>query len=173
MHANPRRLRVERIPEPVAPELEMLSHLMDNAFQVPGTNIRFGLDPILGLVPGIGDFASMLVSALILASAVRYGVPRITLIRMALNTGLDFVVGAIPVVGDAFDVWFKSNQRNLELLQRRAAAYGPARQRATTADWAFVLMLVAILIGLLAGSIAFIWFVFGQLARALGGTFGG
>lgn len=172
MQGKPRRLRVERIPEPVAPELEMLSHLMDSAFRVPGTSIRFGLDPVLGLVPGVGDFASMFVSVLILASAVRYGVPRITLIRMALNTGLDFVVGAIPVVGDAFDVWFKSNQRNLELLQRRAATYGPARQRATAADWAFVLMLVAILIGLLAASIAFVWFVFGQLTGALGRTFG-
>src|SRR5687767_5126994 len=113
MQGRPRRLRVERIPEPVAPELEMLGHLMDNAFRVPGTNFRFGLDPVLGLIPGVGDFASSVVSVLILISAVRYGVPRITLIRMALNVGLDFVVGAIPIVGDVFDAWWKSNQRNL------------------------------------------------------------
>ena len=173
MHARPRRLRVERIPEPVAPELELLSHLMDNAFRLPGTSFRFGLDPILGLVPGVGDFASLVVSVLILTSAVRYRVPRITLIRMALNIGLDFVIGAIPVVGDVFDAWFKSNQRNLTLLQRRAGTFGADRQRAATADWAFVLMLVAVLVVALAVSIALVWFVIGQLAGAIGGMLGG
>src|SRR5215212_2698791 len=108
MQSRPRRLRVERIEEPVAPELEILAHLMDNAFRVPGTNVRFGLDPVLGIIPGLGDFASTIVSVLILAAGVRYGVPRITLMRMALNIGLDFMVGAIPVVGNVFNVWWRA-----------------------------------------------------------------
>jgi hypothetical protein len=173
MQSRPRRLRVQRIPEPVAPELEALGHLMDNAFRVPGTNVRFGLDPVLGLIPGLGDFASTVVSVLILAAGVRYGVPRITLMRMALNIGLDFVVGAIPVVGDVFDVWWKANQRNLALLQSRASAYGPDRRRATAADWGFVLLLVLALLLVLSASIALVWFLFGSLASAIGGAIRG
>jgi len=171
MASRPRRLKVERIPQPVAPELEMLSHLMDDAFRVPGTNVRFGLDPVLGLIPGLGDFASLAVSGLILISAVRYGVPRVTLIRMALNTGLDFVVGAIPVVGDLFDAWYKSNVRNLQLLQQRAGSYGRERRRAEAADWAFVAVLLLLLLLALAASIAVVWFVFGQLTTAVSALF--
>lgn len=90
--------------------------LLDNAFRVPGTQIRFGLDPILGLVPGIGDLATPVLCVLILVHSARVRVPKIVLARMVLNALIDFIVGAIPVLGDLFDFAWKSNEWNLALL---------------------------------------------------------
>src|SRR5437867_11272203 len=91
-----------------------LALIMDNVLRVPGTNLRFGLDPIIGLLPGIGDTASAIISALALVHAARSGLPKILLARMATNILINELIGIVPVVGDAFSFWFKSNARNYE-----------------------------------------------------------
>ena len=98
--------------------LERVAWLMDRAFKVPGTNVTFGLDAILGLFPGIGDVATGLIqSGVVLAMMLHYKVPRAVVARMAANVLLDVGVGTIPIVGDAFDVFFKANTRNMALLR--------------------------------------------------------
>lgn len=108
---------------------------MDSSFRVPGTSLRFGLDPLLGLIPGLGDGASVLVSVLLLLQSARHGLPRVVMVRMAVNVLLNAAVGAIPVAGDLFSFWFKANQINYQLLQKHA---GP-RRRSTVGDWIFLL----------------------------------
>jgi hypothetical protein len=97
--------------------IEMLAHVMDSALVVPGTRIRLGLDSIVGLVPGIGDLASALVSSYIVWEARRLGLPRWKVARMVANIAVDTTIGAIPLVGDVMDVFFKSNRRNLKILR--------------------------------------------------------
>jgi len=99
-------------------ELEFVARLLDDRFRIPGTSIRFGLDGLLGLVPGIGDGATALVSLYLVLRAWSLGVPPRVLGRMLVNVLLDSAVGSVPVLGDVFDVAFKSNRRNLELLRR-------------------------------------------------------
>src|SRR5215210_6480436 len=100
--------------------IERLGWIMDDLFRIPVLGWRFGLDALVGLIPGLGDTGTALVSFYILASAVRYRVPKITMLRMGLNIGIDYVLGAVPFVGDLFDAVWKSNQMNVELLRRRA-----------------------------------------------------
>jgi uncharacterized protein DUF4112 len=124
--------------------------LLDNAFRVPGTQIRFGLDPILGLFPGIGDLATPVLSVLILVHGARVRVPKVVLARMVLNALIDFVVGAIPVLGDLFDFGWKSNAWNLALLERHARP----GVRPTRGDWLFVTACVTVI--LLAALVPFV-----------------
>jgi len=98
--------------------LESLADLLDSRFRVPGTGIRFGLDPVLGLIPGIGDVASVAPAAYIMMRAHRMGVPKMMLVRMAGNIAVETVIGAIPLVGDLFDVGFKANRRNVALIRK-------------------------------------------------------
>jgi Domain of unknown function (DUF4112) len=129
-----------------------LAELLDQRFTIPGTSIRIGLDPIIGLIPGIGDaFANLAGSAILLIGA-KFNLPKIVLLRMALNIALNTLIGAIPFVGDLFSIWFRSNVRNAQLLERYASQH---RQRAATADWMFVVAVIGglllLLIGVLAG----------------------
>jgi Domain of unknown function (DUF4112) len=96
--------------------LRRLAHLLDDRFSIPGTRYRIGLDGLIGLVPGIGDAATTLLALYIVLEARRLGVPVSKLGRMGLNVGVDAVLGAVPLVGDLFDVAWKSNRRNLRLL---------------------------------------------------------
>lgn len=137
----------------LAPELQLLADWMDGVFRVPGVGWRFGLDAILGFVPGIGDTATSVASLYILTAAHRYGVTRTTLLRMALNVVLDAVVGMIPLVGDVFDVYWKSNQRNVEILKRHMLAVPSEQRQLQRADRWFVMLLVAVLALLMVGSI--------------------
>jgi hypothetical protein len=111
-----RRQRIER--------LDRLARLLDTAIVVPGTNIRFGADAIIGLMPGIGDTITTALSAWIVYEAHKLGVPRRLLARMIANVALDGVVGAVPLAGDVFDVMWRANQRNIRLLRRHLEAEG-------------------------------------------------
>ena len=121
--------------------LQRLEILLDEAFRVPGTQIRFGIDGIVGLVPGLGDVLAGLLSLVIPLAAWVRGVPYITLARMAANLGIGVLVGTIPILGDIFDIAWKANRRNYRLLQRHL---GEPR-RHTWRDWSFLLVLAAML----------------------------
>ena len=95
-----------------------LARMLDSAVRIPGTKVTFGLDPILGLVPGLGDLAGAVLSGYIVLTAARLGAPKSVLARMLLNLGTDTLVGSVPVLGDLFDVGFRANIRNSELLDR-------------------------------------------------------
>ena len=98
--------------------MELVAHWLDGAFRLPGTSWRFGLDGILGLVPGAGDSLTALTGAYIILEAWRLGVPSSVIVRMLGNIGLDWAVGSVPLVGDIFDFAFKSHRRNVDLLRR-------------------------------------------------------
>jgi uncharacterized protein DUF4112 len=135
------------------PQLRRFAFWLDAGIAVPGTSIRVGLDPLLGLVPGLGDAAGALLAAWILVEAIRMGASRGTLARIASNIALDALVGAIPVFGDVFDVVWKANLKNVALLERHAI--DPAG--AGKSDRLFVALLVggvAVLsVGLLVGGV--------------------
>jgi hypothetical protein len=99
-----------------------LSNLLDERYRIPGTRYRIGLDGLLGFLPGIGDTIGTLLSLYILVEAVRLGIPRTTLLRMVANIGLDTVVGAVPLVGDVFDIVWKANKKNAALLSAYIAS---------------------------------------------------
>ena len=122
----------------VEKSLERLGWLMDDLFRVPVLGWRFGLDALVGLIPGFGDTGTTLVSFYILAAAVRYRVPKITLLRMGLNIAIDYVVGSLPVVGDLADAWWKSNRMNVELLRKRATVSAEEARSGKLSDWLFV-----------------------------------
>jgi hypothetical protein len=126
--------------------LRKWSVLLDSAFRVPGTRLTFGLDPLLGLVPGLGDLATPLFAALLLVHAVRLRIPRVVQVRMLINAVIDFGIGSIPVLGDLFDFGWKANVRNLALLERHAR---PGTD-ASTADWVFVVGVIVLLFALAA-----------------------
>jgi len=134
--------------------LERLGWLMDDVFRVPVLGWRFGLDALLGLIPGLGDTSTSLVSFYILAAAVRYRVPKITLLRMGLNIAFDYVIGSLPVVGDVADAWWKSNRMNLDLLRKRATVSAAEARSGRASDWLFVGGIIAVLVVLALGSAA-------------------
>jgi hypothetical protein len=119
---------------------------------VPILGWRFGLDALIGLIPGIGDTGTALASFYILASAVRHGVPKITLLRMGMNIGFDYLIGSVPVVGDVADVFWKSNQKNIALLRKRATVSAEEARAGRISDWIFVGGIIVGLIALLIGS---------------------
>lgn len=127
---------------------------MDDVFRVPVLGWRFGLDALLGLIPGLGDTSTSLVSFYILAAAVRYRVPKITMLRMGLNIGFDYIIGSLPLVGDVADAWWKSNRMNLELLRKRATVSAAEARSGRASDWLFVGGIIAVLIVLAIGSFA-------------------
>ncbi|HZH91165.1 MAG TPA: DUF4112 domain-containing protein [Pyrinomonadaceae bacterium] len=151
--------------------LDQLSRWMDGLFRIPGTGWRFGLDAIVGLIPGVGDTVSTLTGFYILAAGVRYRVSKVTLLRMGLNIGVDYLFGAVPVIGDLFDAAWKSNQRNVELLRRRATVSAEDAHSGRLSDWLFVGLVMLALLALLVGSITILWyilsFLYGQLSRLL------
>lgn len=138
-------------PDPQAAALAELSRWMDAKFHIPGTRLTFGFDALIGLIPGAGDFVTSLVSLYILVAASRYPISRITMARMAVNIGVDFLLGSIPLVGDMFDLWWKANVRNVRLLHRSLEPNPHPRKRAA-ADWAFVGLMLALLVLTLFGA---------------------
>jgi hypothetical protein len=142
--------------------LERLTYLLDRVFRVPGTGIRFGLDPILGLLfPVGGDVLTALFAAYVVLEGVRAGLPRVAIARMVFNVAVDVVLGSVPLVGDAFDAAWKANDRNLRLLRRYAAR---GRRRAGWHDWAWALGLLGVLALVVVGAVALVVYAL----RALG-----
>jgi uncharacterized protein DUF4112 len=139
-----------RTREPSVERLRTLARLLDSAIPVPGTKYRFGIDAIIGLVPGIGDAISAMFSMFIVFQAARLGVSRATLMRMLGNVALDTVVGEVPLLGDLFDAGWKSNNRNIALLESHLER--PASTRRSSRR-VVILVGVALLL-LLAGVIA-------------------
>ncbi|MCY7347724.1 MAG: DUF4112 domain-containing protein [Pyrinomonadaceae bacterium] len=148
--------------------LESLSKYLDDWVKIPVVGWRFGLDALIGLIPNVGDTVTSLASFYILVAGVRYGVPKITLLRMAFNIGLDYVVGAIPLVGDAFDFFWKANRQNMNLIRER----GTGKGNGTTGDYVFVFGMIALLIGILVGSILVSLYILGLFFREIGNLFG-
>lgn len=146
--------------------LARLGRILDSALRIPGTDIRIGLDPILGLVPGLGDWAGALGSGYILLRAANLGAARPTLLRMAGNIGLDFVAGSVPVLGDIFDLGWRANERNIALL--RAHLEAPERRR--RADRGFVVALVLGLGALLLLTVGLSLWLIAALLQAVFGS---
>jgi hypothetical protein len=145
------------------PIFKWLAYIMDDVVRVPGTQLRFGLDPLLGLIPGIGDTSSALVSAFALVQAVRLGVPKVLLMRMALNILVNEVIGVVPVVGDAFSFWFKSNARNYEIIKTHRLGSSVAKK----SDWLFVIGVLIVLVAVVVVGIALSFLVLGAIVRLL------
>lgn len=157
---RPTSIQIER-------ELEVVSQLMDNQFRLPILGWRFGLNAIIDLIPEFGDIATTIVALYVLVAAVRYRVPKVTLLRMGLNIAIYFVGGLVPLVGDLFGIWWKPNIRNLNLLQHRATVSAAEAKRGRTSDWLFVALMVGGLLALLFGSIALTLFIFWYVATHL------
>lgn len=104
----------------ISPTVTKLVDLMEQRYHLPGTDFRFGLDAVIGLVPGFGDFMGMVIGAVVILEALRLRAPWVVIGRMAVNLWLDGVIGSVPVIGDLWDFWFKANVRNLRLLEKHA-----------------------------------------------------
>jgi hypothetical protein len=130
-----------------------LARLLDDLIRIPGTNIGIGLDPIIGLIPGVGDMIGGLMSSYILMVAAQEGVPAAVLTRMLGNIALDSLVGVVPVLGDLFDVGIKSNRRNVDLLERYLAS--PSGTKAASRGVVALVILAAILlvVGVIAAGV--------------------
>lgn len=143
------------------PQLERLrqwSYLLDQAFRVPGTNIRFGWDVIVGLVPGIGDLSSPLFGAFILVQAYRLRVPRLVQARMVINAIVDALLGLVPGVGNIADVFWKANSWNMRLLERHARPGVPHSRFDAVFVWSILaLLLVLALIPLVLTALVTAW----------------
>jgi hypothetical protein len=124
-YASVETYRDDEVEQAVA-RVEMLAHLMDSVVTIPGTNVRVGLDAALGLVPVVGDLLSQAVASYIIWEARRLGVSRLTLARMIGNSALDTLVGMVPFAGDAFDVMYRANRKNLALLREHLDKRGYA-----------------------------------------------
>jgi hypothetical protein len=155
--------RRERTNASLESRFRWLALIMDDLLRVPGTKFRFGLDPIIGLVPGIGDVTAAIVSAVAFVHAARSGVPKILLARMAMNILINELVGIIPGLGDAFSFWFKSNLRNYQLLRRYSAAPTGSRR----ADWLFVIAVLTLLFLIVCAGFIVTIFVLGSIGRFL------
>ncbi len=132
--------------------LNRYATLMDARFRVPGTRIRIGLDPIIGLLPGVGDVLGLALSLYVVVEAIRLGVSRPVLFRMLRNVGLEALVGVIPVLGDVFDIAFKANLRNAALLKsyiENRLRPTPVRAPRRWLQWALLVAFAALILALL------------------------
>ncbi len=135
--------------------------LLDSAFRIPGTGIRFGLDAIVGLIPGLGDISTPVFAALLLLHAVRMRLPLVVQARMVFNAGLDMLNGMVPILGDLVDIGWKANLRNLALLERHARpGVPPAR-----GDYVFVTICLAALALIAIAPVVLLAWLLSQLNR--------
>ncbi len=126
--------------------VERVSYLMDERFRLPGTNFRFGLDPLINLIPIVGDLSGFAVSSMLVLAMAKHGVSRKVLIMMCLNIVLDSTIGAIPIIGQVFDFTYKSNTRNIKLLKEH---YNEGKHQGSGKDvilWVFAILVLSFLI---------------------------
>ncbi len=145
------------------PFIATVTRLMDAVFTIPGTNVRFGLDPIIGLLPGLGAPLSAVISLVLIGKSARFGVPKVVLGRMALNVAINSLLDAVPVIGGPVSVFYRSNVRNYELLRKHAHTRRPA----TTGDRLFVFGLIGGLLLLMALVITGAVTILGKVFTAL------
>lgn len=143
--------------------IRRVSRMLDSGLVIPGTSIRYGLDPIMGLIPVLGDFVSPLFAIAVLWQARDLGIPKIVQLRMIFNVAIDTLLGIVPVVGDVFDFAWKANDMNVALLDRHAYE----EHKASSGDWLFVVGLTLVL--LVIAVVPF--FLFGWLIRTVTGFF--
>ncbi len=151
-HARPADPPVRELTEPERRRVvraERLAFLLDNAIRIPGTPFRIGLDPLLGLLPGLGDAIGALASAWIVVEAVRFGAPRAVLVRMLYNIGIDSLIGAVPGAGDLFDFVWKSDAKNMALLRRHLAEPHVVHR----ASRRLLIMVVLLIVGIAASAV--------------------
>ena len=149
---------------PVADWVRSLVRLMDDAYQVPGTNIRIGWDSILGLVlPAAGDAVTAVSQIALLLAAVRAGAPWIVIVRMIVNVGVDSLFGSIPLLGDLFDVGFKANRKNLQLLERLEGTPNAGR-KARKSDYLVLGVAIALVLVMIAVPVVLVYWLLGSLA---------
>jgi len=163
-HERKKKPTIEVLPRDHAREhliavADMLAKALDTTVRIPGTSIYIGLDPLLGLIPGIGDALAGVIGAVILGIAARLRLPRIVLARMGLNLLINGIVGAVPVAGDVFSICFRSHARNAALL--REAAMRPERE--TTPDWFYVGGIIGGTVLLMLLAIAFVMWLAAKL----------
>jgi hypothetical protein len=138
---------------PIDKNLDRLSFILDKAIRVPGTDIRFGLDPLISFFfPVAGDTVATLMSAYIVLVSVRYGLPKSIVARMVYNVGVDYVIGSVPLLGDLFDFAWKSNDKNMRLLNKHAVGEG----KSLWSDWVWVIALLGLLVLVAFGVLAFL-----------------
>lgn len=145
--------------------LRSLTHLLDNAINIPGTPVRFGLDPIVGLLPGGGDLIMSLFSIYMVIEAARMGLPKASLVRMIWNLIVDVVIGIVPIAGDLFDFAWKANTKNLALIE----AHFASSHRQAKADVLFVVMLISGFLAIVIGIGAVVIFLVGAIWKAIAG----
>ena len=141
-------------------DMEALAWLLDNSIPIPGTSWRVGVDALIGLIPGFGDMVSGGLGLLVVARAAQLGLPGVVLARMLANVGLDLLTGLVPVLGDAFDAWYKSNLRNVDLVRH----YSAQPTAPTTTSWVF-------LAGLAGGLLLVVFGVACLMGQLLGAIF--
>jgi hypothetical protein len=144
--------------------IRMVGKLLEGIIAVPGTNKKIGLDPIIGLLTGGGDSVGFVMSAYILVESLRFKLPKETLLRMLTNVAIDAVVGAVPFLGDVFDFFWKSNSKNIRLLE--AHLDHPKEQ--TAADKGFVVLVLVALALIFAMAIGLTWLVISAISRVIG-----
>ena len=163
------------IPEVIEPDaalpadlvaLRRFAYYMDEAFVLPGTRIRVGLDAILGLIPGIGDIIGAALSTWIIAGALRHRVPPLVIARMVFNVAVDLIFGSIPVAGDLFDFMYEENMMNMRLLEKHRDRRRPPRSPGQIAMvlGAIMMFFLLLAIGLAAGTIALVLWLIAQRA---------
>ncbi len=143
--------------------LKHIARLLDSAFVLPGTDVRIGLDPLLGLVPGLGDLASPLFAIAMLWQSRDLGIPRVVQLRMVFNVAIDALVGLLPIAGDIFDFAWKANDRNMVLLERHAYE----QRRPSAGDWIFVVGLIALIVVIAAVPFLLAGWLIGLVASLL------
>ncbi len=144
--------QLERDPIPELIWIGRLTRLMDSRFRFPGTQFRFGLDPLFGIVPFLGDIISLLISAMMVMAMVRHGISSKVIILMLLNIGVDFLLGFVPIAGDAIDFFNKANTRNFHLMQ---AYYEEGEHKGS--GWWIIWMILLFIIFMIVG---LIWVAF-------------
>ena len=145
----------------VEESLQQLSRYLDGLFEIPVVGWRFGLDFIIGWIPGAGNWLTTVVSFYILTAAVRYRVPKITILRMTLNIVIDYLIGMVPFIGNILDALWKSNRMNLRLLVERSTVGADEERKGSLGDWLFIGVIMGVVLGLVAATAALsVWLLY-------------